>query len=134
MSATQWIWRSAHHRVEENGDLRIFVGLASEGEDHPENAADIEAHIVAAASELPGRGQLRRWAKLIAAFPDVTQKQLFDTSHLGDGLGRGRVVSLRDRGACGDRDGLPVAAMRRCRRANCATPTSRSSYERCQKL
>ena len=67
LTGAQWIWHSAYHRMEDNGDLRIFVGLASEGEDHPKDTADIEAHIVAAASELLGRGQLRRWMKLRAA-------------------------------------------------------------------
>ncbi len=30
----RWIWYSAYRRVEDNGDVRIFVGLASEGEDY----------------------------------------------------------------------------------------------------
>jgi hypothetical protein len=65
-AGAQWIWRSAYHRVEEEGDLRIFVGLASELEDHPEDHTAIEAQIVAAARELLARETPRRWIKLMA--------------------------------------------------------------------
>ncbi|WP_204010032.1 hypothetical protein [Virgisporangium aurantiacum] len=60
------IWRSAFHRVEDSGDLRIFVGLASTLDDHPEDPAVIELEIVAAAKELLQRSRPRRWLKLMA--------------------------------------------------------------------
>jgi hypothetical protein len=65
-AGAQWIWRSAYHRVEEEGDLRIFVGLVSELEDHPEDQTAIEAQIVVAARELLARETPRRWIKLMA--------------------------------------------------------------------
>lgn len=60
------IWRSAFHRVEDSGDLRIFIGLASTLHDHPEDLAVIESEIVAAAKELLQRSRPRRWLKLMA--------------------------------------------------------------------
>jgi hypothetical protein len=65
-AGAQSIWRSAYRRVEEEGDLRIFVGLASELEDHPEDQTAIEAEIVAAARELLAREAPRRWVQLMA--------------------------------------------------------------------
>lgn len=35
----EWIWRSASCRVEGEGDLRIFAGLACEYEDRPDDSA-----------------------------------------------------------------------------------------------
>ena len=43
------------------------MGLASMLDDHPEDAEQIEAHIVAAARELLDRPAPRRWIKLMAA-------------------------------------------------------------------
>ncbi len=62
-----WIWRSASWRVEDEGDLRIFAGLASEYEDHPDDAVHIGAQIVAESKELLGRTDPRRWVTLMAA-------------------------------------------------------------------
>jgi hypothetical protein len=45
----------AYLKVRDNGDLRVFVGLASMLDDHPEDAERIEAAIVAAARELLAR-------------------------------------------------------------------------------
>jgi hypothetical protein len=57
----------AYHTVRDNGDLRIFVGLASMLDGHPEDTEQIEAHMVAAARELLDRPEPRRWIKLMAA-------------------------------------------------------------------
>ena len=46
------LWLS-YQKVRDNGDLRIFVCLALD--DHPEDAEQIEARIVAAARELLDR-------------------------------------------------------------------------------
>lgn len=56
----------AYLKTQDNGDLRIFVGLASMLEDHPEDAEQIEADIVAAARELLARPAPRCWIKLTA--------------------------------------------------------------------
>jgi hypothetical protein len=60
------IWGSAYHRVEDSGDLRIFVGLASMLDDHPEDSAAVEKQIVVAAKDLLQRSRPRRWIKLMA--------------------------------------------------------------------
>jgi hypothetical protein len=60
------IWRWWHD-VENSGDLRIFVGLASELEDHPEDRAHLEELIVDEATELLHRPGPRIWIKLMAA-------------------------------------------------------------------
>jgi hypothetical protein len=59
--------RRAYGKVRDNGDLRIFVGLTSMLDDHPDNAGHIEADIVMAAQELLARPFPRRWIKLMAA-------------------------------------------------------------------
>jgi hypothetical protein len=56
-----WIWRHVSRRIEAEGDLRVFVGLASEWEDHPEYRSSIEATIVEEARILVGRDEPRRW-------------------------------------------------------------------------
>jgi hypothetical protein len=60
------IWRLSD-RVEPEGDLRIFIGLASEWEDHPEWRPTYDVEIVEAARTLLARPALRRWVKLSAA-------------------------------------------------------------------
>lgn len=60
-----WRWR---YRMEREGDLRIFVGLASEWEDHPEHRATLDERIIDAARQLLVRRQLRRWLKLMARY------------------------------------------------------------------
>lgn len=57
----------AYLRTRDNGDLRVFAGLASTLDDHPEDAEQIEADMVAAARELLARPAPRRWIKLRAA-------------------------------------------------------------------
>ena len=61
-----WIWFKAWDRVDREGDLRIFIGLASEWDDHPDLRASIEEQIVDAAAELIRRPELRRWAQVRA--------------------------------------------------------------------
>ena len=56
----------AYLKVRDNGDLRVFVGLASTLDDHPEDAEQIEVDMVAAARELLARPAPRRWIKLMA--------------------------------------------------------------------
>jgi hypothetical protein len=56
----------AYLKVRDNGDLRVFVGLASMLDGHPEDAEQIEADMVAAAGELLARPAPRRWIKLMA--------------------------------------------------------------------
>lgn len=56
----------AYFKVRDSGDLRIFVGLASVLDDHPEEAARIGDQIVAAARELLARPVQRRWIRLMA--------------------------------------------------------------------
>jgi len=63
------IWRWAWD-VEDSGDLRIFIGLASELDDYPEDRAVLEAQIMAEAGELLRRGQPRVWIKLMAVNAD----------------------------------------------------------------
>jgi hypothetical protein len=63
-AAELWL---AYERVRDNGDLRIFVGLASELEDHPEAAEQLVAAMVAEARDLLARPVPRRWLRLMAA-------------------------------------------------------------------
>jgi hypothetical protein len=56
----------AYFKVRDSGDLRIFVGLASVLDDHPQDAARIGDQIVAAAREMLARPAPRRWIKLMA--------------------------------------------------------------------
>ena len=53
-------------RVMDSGDLRIFVGLGSELDDHPEDEKEIAAQIISEAQALLDRPAPRRWIKLIA--------------------------------------------------------------------
>jgi hypothetical protein len=61
-----WIWSNVSHRFDREGDLRIFVGLASEWEDHPESRREIEASIVDAARRLTREVAPRRWLRIQA--------------------------------------------------------------------
>lgn len=60
------IWSTGYLYVQDSGDLRIFVGLCSVLDDHPEDRAHIETKIMEAAEELLARPQPRRWIKLMA--------------------------------------------------------------------
>ncbi|HEV2953042.1 MAG TPA: hypothetical protein VG015_03005 [Candidatus Dormibacteraeota bacterium] len=61
-----WIWGHASDRVKAEGDLRVFIGLASEWEDHPAYRSEIEATIVEEAGILLGRPKPRTWVKVMA--------------------------------------------------------------------
>lgn len=61
-----WIWVNAANEVEEEGDLRIFIGLASERQDHPDAGDEIDAQVIEAAHELLARAEPRRWLRLQA--------------------------------------------------------------------
>lgn len=61
-----WIWRKAYNRADREGDLRIFVGLASEWEDHPNQRPLLDAAIVEEARILLERHEPRRWLKVMA--------------------------------------------------------------------
>ncbi|NTW39961.1 MAG: hypothetical protein HGA44_08720 [Cellulomonadaceae bacterium] len=64
-----WLWREASYRAEPEGDLRIFIGLASELQDHPEDAEYYRMEIVREAAALLARAEPRRWLRVQAA-PD----------------------------------------------------------------
>ena len=59
------LW-TVYESVQDSGDLRIFVGLASLLEDHPEDAEAIELQIVQEAQALLERRAPRIWIKLMA--------------------------------------------------------------------
>jgi hypothetical protein len=52
VEGARWIWFEASDRVQEQGDLRVFIGLASAWDDYFEGRPAIEQHIVEAAAEL----------------------------------------------------------------------------------
>ncbi len=60
------IWRRSFH-VTEEGDLRVFVGLASELEDHPSGAVALNEAILVAAADLLARAKPRRWIQVQAS-------------------------------------------------------------------
>lgn len=62
----EWLWRSASYLAEPEGDLRIFIGLASEFEDHPEDANVLGPEIVREAAALLARDAPRRWIRVKA--------------------------------------------------------------------
>lgn len=61
-----WIWRHLSHRLAEEGDLRIFAGLASSFEDHPGDGAALAAIILEEAAELLTRAEPRTWVRVQA--------------------------------------------------------------------
>lgn len=60
VEGASWIWRNAYHRIERGGYLRVFVGLASEWEDHPSYRAKYDERIVDESKILLQRTGLRR--------------------------------------------------------------------------
>lgn len=56
----------AYVDVRDSGDLRIFVGLLSELDDHPGDRQQIADQIVREAELLRGRGAPRMWVRLMA--------------------------------------------------------------------
>jgi hypothetical protein len=65
-AGARWIWWHAYDRVELEGDLRIFVGLASAWEDHPSSRPQLGSEIVEEARLLLARAKPRRWIKVMA--------------------------------------------------------------------
>jgi len=63
----QWIWWNLSHRQEREGDLRVFIGLASEWDDHPSARGELDAAIVDAARDLLTRAEPRQWVQLCAS-------------------------------------------------------------------
>ncbi len=61
-----WIWREAYSRVARAGDLRMFIGLASEWEDHPDHRTEYDKQIIEEAKTLLARAELRQGVKLMA--------------------------------------------------------------------
>lgn len=72
----------AYGKVRDNGDLRIFVGLASMLDDHPDDAEQIEAGMVMAAQELLSRPAPRRWIKLMAVRERSPLTQTMGPGHI----------------------------------------------------
>jgi hypothetical protein len=72
----------AYLKIRDNGDLRVFVGLASMLDDHPEDAEQLEAGIVAAARELLARPVPRRWIKLMAVLGQSPLTQSTGPGHI----------------------------------------------------
>lgn len=66
VETAHWIWRNVYGQIEPEGDLRIFVGLASEHDDHPTEHQLLADAIGEAANEILGRGFLRHWLCLEA--------------------------------------------------------------------
>jgi hypothetical protein len=96
-----WIWHHVYHRLKDSGDLRVFVGLASECEDHPKARQAIEAAIVEHARDLANRDRPRKWVMVQArsgAGPLWDSGSAVDPSHLGvpDEL-RGRLLGWQQR-------------------------------------
>lgn len=65
-AGAHWIWSEICHRIEREGDLRIFIGLASEWDDHPRQRAELETQIIRAAEELVAQQEPRRWVRVQA--------------------------------------------------------------------
>jgi len=66
VAGAEWIWWKVYNRIEKEGDLRVFVGLASIWEDSPAERDGIEAAIREAAVDLLRRDEPRTWVKLQA--------------------------------------------------------------------
>jgi hypothetical protein len=66
VDTAHWIWHTMYGLTEHEGDLRIFIGLASEHGDHPSAHQEISDAIVDAAIDILNRGFLRRWICLQA--------------------------------------------------------------------
>lgn len=66
IGAAKWLWRPASDRLEPEGDLRIFIGLASEADDHPDQRQVIADEVVNQCRLLLARPRPRRWLRLKA--------------------------------------------------------------------
>lgn len=65
-SGAHWVWREVWRRIEREGDLRIFVALADEWDDHPDDRREIEAQIIEAAKALLRQAEPRTWVRVQA--------------------------------------------------------------------
>ena len=84
ITAAEWLWRSASHRMEPEGDLRIFIGLASEAEDHPEQLQVIADAVVSECRALMARQRPRHWLRLEAGDDGVLSlATTYGQSHRG---------------------------------------------------
>lgn len=54
-AASRSIWKKAAWELPEDAGLMVFVGLASEWEDHPEDRREIEAQMLQEAARIVGR-------------------------------------------------------------------------------
>jgi len=66
VAGAEWIWTRIYYRFEKEGDLRVFIGLASEWEDHPPERSRTEESIREAAVDLLLREEPRTWIELRA--------------------------------------------------------------------
>jgi hypothetical protein len=66
ITGARWIWREASHRAEPEGDLRIFIGLASEADDHPNDREELGRAVAQESAALLARGKPRQWLRLQA--------------------------------------------------------------------
>jgi len=58
------IWSEMSHRIARAGDLRVFIGHASEWDDHPDHRSEIDASIIEAAQKLLAQPEPRRWLRI----------------------------------------------------------------------
>lgn len=63
------LWMLAED-VRDSGDLRIFIGLASQWDDHPEDVEELSLQIVREAQQLLDRAEPRIWLRLKAVLDD----------------------------------------------------------------
>jgi hypothetical protein len=66
IDGARWIWSNIYHRLDREGDLRVFVGLASEWDDYPLGRVEIEQAIVEKARRLVEQAEPRRWLRVQA--------------------------------------------------------------------
>jgi hypothetical protein len=60
-AGARWLWWHAAHDLEPEGDLRVFIALASDLDDHPGLRDELHEEIVRAAADLLSRDRMRRW-------------------------------------------------------------------------
>jgi hypothetical protein len=65
-AGASWIWWNAAHDLEPEGDLRVFIGLASSYEDLPAYRDQLRREMIHAAEDLLSRPELRPWLQLRA--------------------------------------------------------------------
>lgn len=66
IEGARWLWREASYRAEPEGDLRVFEGLASEADGHPDDRAQLSHAVVQEAVQLLARETPRRWLRVQA--------------------------------------------------------------------